>query len=264
MTAIEGIASEGRTLELSSPIYPPEIVILPSAEAVDAYAANLVIQQVRAKPDSVLTLPTGNTPIGMYGLIVAGAQEGIVALSRTTIFNLDEYHPIDPASPDSYASFMRRHLMDHAPVGEWNIPNGGALSADEEAQRYRALLEARQPVDLAVVGIGPGTTCHIGFNEKGSEPDSTVRYVTLDLQTREANARLFEDPSQIPEGALTQGIGDILRARRIIFIAKGAHKAWGVNRSFKGPVSSDAPASFLRLHPGVTAVLDQEAAKYLA
>ncbi|MBI2621613.1 MAG: glucosamine-6-phosphate deaminase [Candidatus Levybacteria bacterium] len=265
MTAAESriVVPEGRFPEPSSVTYPPELVVLPNAEAVDAYAAGLIIEQIRTKPTSVLTLPTGNTPIGMYGLIVASAQEGIVNLSKTTIVNLDEYHPIDPASLDSYASFMRRHLMDHVPVGEWNIPNGGAPSADEEAQRYRALLEARQPVDLAVVGIGPGTTCHIGFNEKGSEPDSTVRYVTLDLQTREANARLFEDPSQIPEGALTQGIGDILRARWIILIAKGVHKAWGVNRTLKGPVSSDAPASFLRIHPRVTAVLDQEAAQYL-
>ncbi|OGH20993.1 MAG: hypothetical protein A2186_02320 [Candidatus Levybacteria bacterium RIFOXYA1_FULL_41_10] len=239
------------------------MVVLPNAGAVDAYAANLVIKQVNTKPNSVLTLPTGNTPIGMYELITASHQLGTVDLSRTTIFNLDEYHPINPASPDSYASYMRRHLMDHVTVAEWHIPNGGASNADAEAERYRELLDERQPVDLAVISLGPGTTCHIAFNERGSEPDSTVRYVTLDPQTMETNSRLFEDPSQIPLGSLTQGIGDILRAQRIIFIAKGAHKAWGVNRSFKGLVSSDAPASFLRLHPRVTAVLDQEAAQYI-
>ena len=95
--------------------------MLPNADAVDAYAANLVIQQVNAKPDSVLTLPTGNTPIGMYELIVASNQQGIVDLSRTTVFNLDEYHPINPDSPDSYASYMQRHLIGHVSVGEWHI-----------------------------------------------------------------------------------------------------------------------------------------------
>jgi len=264
MTAVDREGRlDGHTPEPSSPVYPPEIVLLPTAEAVDAYAADFVIQQTTAKPDSVLTLPTGSTPIGMYDLLAAAHQQGLVDFRRVIIFNLDEYYPINPASQDSYASFMRRHLLDHVTVAQWHIPNGGASSPIAEAERFRRLLKSRQPVDLAVVSLGPGTTCHVAFNERGSEPDSTVRYVTLDPQTIEANSRFFENPNEIPGGALTQGIGDILEAQRIIFIAKGARKAWGVNRSLKGPVSSEAPASFIRLHPRVTAVLDQEAARYL-
>ncbi len=240
----------------------PEVVVFDTPEEVDEFAAAKLIQQIIVKPNSVLTLPTGNTPIGMYRRIVEAHRQGL-NLRRVSIFNLDEYYPIDPAHPSSYAKFMKGHLIDHVPVDAWHIPNGQAEDANIEAQGYKELMEQHQPVDLAILGIGPGTTCHIGFNEKGSSIDSTVRYVPLDQETRAVNARLFDDPEEIPRGALTQGVSDILRAKRILVIAKGESKAWGINRTLNGPISSDAPASFLRLHPNVIFILDRAAAQYL-
>ena len=246
-----------------SPKYDPEVIIFKTPQAVDDYAATRVIEQIQTNPRSVLILPTGNTPVGMYQRIVRSHRYGIVDLSQAVTFNLDEYHPIPKSHFNSYVSYMRRNLFDHVSVSAWNIPDGEAPDPGAEADRFQQLLDRFQPVDLAILGIGPGTTCHLGFNEKGSPVDSGVRHVALDPQTIAANSKLFENPEEIPGGALTQGIADILQAKRIILLAKGSSKAWGINRALKGPVSSEAPASFLRLHPNVTFALDQEAGKYL-
>jgi len=258
---LRGIQQAG--VEILANHYKPEVIICKTPSEVDAYVANRLAQQIQTRPDSVLTLPTGNTPTGMYEHLVTLVKSGQLDLSRVTIFNLDEYHPIDPSHKGSYAAYMRRHLIDQVPTSAWYIPNGQAEDPQGEAARFKALLDAHQPVDLAILGIGPGDTCHIGFNEKGSSIDTTVRYMPLDPQTKATNSQLFEDPSEIPEGTLTQGIADILQAKEIIVIAKGSSKAWGVNRALKGPVGAEAPASFLRLHPHVTFVLDEEAAGYL-
>lgn len=245
------------------PKYAPEVIIFKTPQAVDDYAATQVIEQVQVNPRSVLVLPTGNTPVGMYQEIVRSHRYGIVDLSQVVTFNLDEYHPISRSSSDSYVSYMRRNLFDHVSVSAWNIPDGEAPDPKAEADRFQQLLDRFQPVDLAILGIGPGTTCHLGFNEKGSPVDSGVRHVALDPQTIAENSKLFDNPEEIPGGALTQGIADILQAKRIILLAKGSSKAWGVNRALKGSISSEAPASFLRLHPNVTFALDQDAGQYL-
>lgn len=243
--------------------YTPEVRIFRTAAEADACVADIIGEQVRKKPRSSLIVPTGSTAIGVYQRIVKDHRAGLIDLSQATLNNLDEYWPMPKRSVNSYDHFMTTHLIDHVPVGGWNIPNGEADDPDEEARDYQQRLSAQQPVALAFVGIGPGQTCHIGFNERGSRMDSTTRYVTLAEETRFANAKLFEDPTQMPEGAITQGMSDVLQAERIILEAKGNTKAWGVARSLKGEISSDAPASFLRLHPNVLFVLDQEAAAAL-
>lgn len=246
-----------------SPKYDPEVIIFPTPEAVDDYAATQVVGQIQTSPRSVLILPTGNTPIGMYQEIVRNYRYGIVDFSQAVTFNLDEYHPIPRSSSDSYVLYMRRNLFDHVNVSAWNIPDGEAPDPKAEADRFQQLLDRFQPVDLAILGIGPGTTCHLGFNEKGSSVDSRIRQVALDPQTVAENSKLFDNPEEIPQAALTLGIADILQAKRIILLAKGSSKAWGINRALKGPVSSEAPASFLRLHPNVTLAVDREAGGYL-
>lgn len=245
------------------PQHAPEVIVFENPEAIDEYASSQVIDLVRRKPDAVLTLPTGNTPIGMYDTLVASYRQGEVDFSDVTAFNLDEYYPIGQSHPNSYAAYMRNNLISKINIGKWHIPNGEATSVSDEVIRYQTLLDATQPIDLAIVGLGPGTTCHLGFNERGSLIDSRVRYVTLDPQTTEVNRTLFTDPGEIPNGALTQGIADILQAERVLLIAKGEAKAWGINRTLKGPVSPSAPSSFLRLHPKVTFALDSAAASYI-
>ena len=223
-----------------------------------------VVDQVQQKTDSVLTLLTGGTPIGMYEFLVNASRSGVVDFGNISTRNLDEYWPIIEGHPASYAHYMALNFFNHVNVAPENIhiPNGGAEDLEVEIKRYGDLM-LNTTVDLAVVSIGPGETCHVAFNERGSEVDSRVRYVELDEQTRQANKPYFNNPDDMPSGAITQGIADILRAERILFIATGYLKAWGVHRSLTGEIGPDAPASFLRLHPNVTAILDQEAASLL-
>ncbi len=246
-------------------IYEPKLIVNKTAEEVDFFAASQIISQIQKKPDSVLTLPTGSTPVGMYKLLVEAYKKGEIDFSKATICNLDEYWPIDPTNPSSYASYMRKNLIDHVNVdaNRWHIPNGAAPDAEEEAKRYDEVVKALSPVDLTILGLGPGTTCHIGFNENGSTVESRTRFVTLDEQTYKVNARFFSDPNLIPKGAITQGVGTILESKKIILIAKGGEKAWGINRTVNGQIGSDAPSTFLRYHPNVTIVIDKDALKDL-
>lgn len=246
-----------------SKTYMAKIVVYNDQGAVDSHAANILIDQIGVKPNSILTLPTGNTPLGMYEKLLEAYRQRRLDFRTTTVFNLDEYYPISPTHPNSYAQYMRGKLVDLVNIGDWFIPNGGALDCNAEVERYQQLLTQHEPVDLAIVGLGPGKTCHIGFNERGSPLTSGVRYVKLDRETKESNAMLFDDPSEIPNGAITQGIADILRAKRILLIAKGPSKAWGVNRVLNGRISPTAPASFLQYHPDVTFLLDTQAAQKL-
>jgi len=245
-------------------VYHPEIVILPTSYDVDKYAATKFIEQVRSKPNSVLTLPTGSTPEGMYGLLVQTHKESGLDLSQLTTFNLDEYWQLPSDHSASYASYMQRNLFQHVniPVTQRHIPNSEAPDPNIEAAHYEEML-TKQQVDLAILGIGPGTTCHIGFNGRGSAIDSRTRYMPLDEQTLHVNAQSFPNPNEIPRGSITQGIGNILEAKKIMLLAKGVDKAWGIQRTLEGPKGSEAPASFLRFHPRVTFVLDQAAAQLL-
>ncbi len=239
----------------------PRIIIANSGEELDVVAAEIIEKQISNKPDTTLTLPTGATPLGMYAKLVEKYKSGLIDFSLSTIFNLDEYWPIKHTHPSSYFHYMKTNLIDHinVPKDHWHIPNGEAISALDESIRYGMKL-SKADIDLAVVGIGPGTTCHIGFNEKGSDKVSVTRYVPLDTQTVTANSRYFDDKNKMPTGAITQGISDILKAKRIVLIAKGKTKAWGIRRTLKGEVNSDCPASYLRLHNKVTFILDQAAA----
>ena len=244
--------------------YTPEIIVLDSATDVSRHCAGIIIEQVVQKPESVLTLPTGGTPLGVYGLLIDAYIAGDVDFSCITALNLDEYWPISQDHPSSYAKYMHDNFFGQVNVAVANrhIPSGAAEDPDAEAERYRKLIDSFA-IDLGFVSIGPGETCHVAFNERGSTADCRVRYVHLDEQTKQANLQYFEKPEDMPTGALTQGIADVLSADRILFIATGKHKAWGVRRSFEGEIGVDAPASFLRLHPAVTVVLDKASAQLL-
>ena len=210
--------------------YEPKLVINKTAEEVDSFAALQIISQIQKKPDSVLTLPTGSTPMGMYKKLVEAYKKREIDFSKATICNLDEYWPIDQANPSSYSAYMKKNLIDHINIeaSRWNIPNGSASDADVEAKRYDGVVKALSPVDLTILGLGPGTTCHIGF-----------------------------------KGAITQGVGTILESKKIILMAKGEEKAWGINQTLNGPIGTDAPSTFLRYHPDVTVVIDEAAGNNL-
>lgn len=244
--------------------YRPEVVVLETPCLVDRYAFRIVEAQIYSNKHSVLTLPTGSSPVGLYGLLVEACRKGL-DMSGLCTRNLDEYWPLPGGHPQSYDYFMRRNLFDYVniPPSQRHIPSCEASDAGEEVSRYREVLKNTGPADLAVLGIGPGLTCHIAFNERGSRVDCRTRLVQIDEETIKANARFFDSPNQVPRRAITQGIADILEARKIILIAKGCRKALGVQMALQGPMGSDAPASFLRLHPDVTFIIDQEAGSLL-
>lgn len=243
----------------------PDIIVFDQPEQIDQYAADRVINQIQKKPNSVLTLPTGSTPEGMYKKLVDAYRQRKVSFKDATVINLDEYWPLDPNHPASYSTYMKKNFIDlvDIPLEKWHIPNSRAPDRNQEAARFERLFEEAGGVDLAVLGIGPGTTCHIGFNERGSAVNSRVRYVSLDPQTAMENSKKFPNPEDIPAGTITQGVANILEAEKIILLAKGVIKAKGVHLALEGPIGSDAPASFLRYHPNTTFVLDADAASKL-
>ena len=254
------------SIELERPpenlsVYQPEIVTLETPEHVDKYAFDMLEAQVYANKHSVLTLPTGNSPVGMYKLIREAYQKGL-DLGGLTSRNLDEYWPISKKHPLSYDRFMRENLFDYVNISEaqWHVPNGEAPDAYEEVARYQEVLKQTGRADLAILGLGPGLTCHMGFNERGSTLDSRTRLVWMAEETLQANMI-----KGVFETAITQGVADILDSKKIMVIVKGLSKAPGLKRTLEGSIDSDAPAAFLRLHPyrDVTFVVDKEAASLL-
>lgn len=247
-------------------VYRPDIVVLPSNNLVDEYAFSRVEEKILKNPYSVLTLATGSSPLGLYNLMIQAFQRRNLDMQGLTTRNLDEYWPLPKGHPKSYDRFMRDNLFNHIniPESQRYIPNSAVEDPEKEISRYQSVLKQTGPADLAILGIGPELTCHIAFNERGSTPDSRTRLVQIDPETIKANARFFDgDENLVPHQAITQGIADILESKEIILIAKGKGKAQGIQRVLEGPINSDSPASFLRLHPNVIFILDEEAGRLL-
>jgi glucosamine-6-phosphate deaminase len=238
-----------------------EIVIVADAGAAGAVVAEEIARLVRANPDAVLGLATGSTPVPVYEALPARLAG--VDLSRVRGFALDEYVGLDPAHPESYRSVITREVVE--PLGldpsRVAVPNGSLDGIDHAGDDYeRALVEAGG-VDLQILGIG--TDGHIGFNEPGSSFASLTRVKTLTRQTREDNARFFDRIDDVPRHCITQGLGTILRARHLMLLAFGTHKAAAVAGAVEGPVTASLPASAIQLHPHTTVVLDEAAASAL-
>ncbi len=239
------------------------VVILDSEQEVSQRAANLICELVGSKPDAVLGLATGGTPLGTYRELVDRCQTGQISFSTTTTFNLDEYVGLDADHPQSYRSFMRQNLFE---PGDFNfdrchLPAGCSRDLSQACQSYEAEIVDAGGIDLQLLGIG--TDGHIAFNEPGSSLASRTRVKALTEQTRTDNARFFDSLDQVPTLAITMGIGSILDARHIVLLAMGAGKASAVRAFVEGPITAQVPASALQLHPRVTVLLDQAAASWL-
>lgn len=242
---------------------PMRIAVCASEEAANDLAALEIINAIRKKPELVLGLATGSTPIGIYGhLIRAHRQEGL-DLSRVRTFNLDEYLDLGPDHPQSYRAFMRRHLFDHLDIPWHHIHFPPAEGADLEARCEQYEEEIRRAGGLDIQLLGIGSNGHIGFNE----PTSSLRFrtgiQTLTLRTLKDNARFYGPGEFQPQMAVTMGIGTILDVRRIILPAYGPGKAEAIRAAVEGPVSSFCPASALQLHPNTLYILDEGAASLL-
>ncbi|WP_168122804.1 glucosamine-6-phosphate deaminase [Paenibacillus sp. HB172176] len=239
-----------------------DIRIFDTNEQLDQHAAKLFVDLVNEKPDAVLGLATGSTPIGIYREIIQACNEGKVSFKQVTTYNLDEYVGLAPDNDQSYAYYMSENLFSKVdiPTDHTNLPDGMAADPGKECVRYNALLEA-SPADIQLLGLGHNG--HIGFNEPHEELINGTHVVTLKEETRQANARFFESLDEVPTRAYTMGVGSILKAKSILLVVRGADKAAIVKEALTGPITTQVPASLLQTHPRVIVLLDREAGRML-
>ena len=228
-------------------------------DAMSRQAANIIAAQVILKPNCVLGLATGGTPVGTYKELVAKYEAGELDFSGVKTVNLDEYVGLDASSDQSYIYFMRSNLFDHVNIDQnyTNVPRGIVDDADAECRRYEELIAGYGGIDLQLLGLGPNG--HIGFNEPDDHFPVATHKVTLTDSTIQANKRFFEKEEDVPRYAYTMGIGTIMKAKKILMVVNGESKADIVKRAFFGPVTPDVPASILQLHPDFTLVADEAA-----
>jgi len=222
-------------------------------------AANILSAQVIMKPDCVLGLATGSTPIGTYEKLVEWYEKGDLDFSQVTSVNLDEYKGLDRKNDQSYYYFMHEHLFNHVNIKEenTNVPDGTQPDGEKECARYEELIRSLGGVDLQLLGLGHNG--HIGFNEPADAFDKTTHCVDLTESTIEANKRFFASADEVPRQAYTMGIGTIMQAKKILIIVSGEDKADIVRDAFFGPVTPRVPASILQMHSDVTLVADEAA-----
>lgn len=238
-----------------------EVVIVKNAEAAGALVATEILELIERRPDAVLGLATGSTPLPVYQALrttLAGHD-----VSQVRGFALDEYVGIDPEHPESYRSVITREVVE--PLGldpqRIHVPNGAQATIQHAGDDYEKDISAAGGVDLQILGIG--TDGHIGFNEPGSSFASRTRVKTLTEQTREDNARFFDTIDDVPMHCITQGLGTILKARHLVLLAFGEGKAEAVAAAVEGPLTALLPGSAIQLHPHVTIVVDEAAASRL-
>ena len=233
-------------------------------DAMSRRAAAIIAAQVVSKPDCVLGLATGSTPIGAYKQLVAWHKQGDLSFAGVRSVNLDEYAGLAPTHDQSYRYFMQDNLFNHVDIvpENTNVPDGLAEDAAAECARYERVVAELGYADLQLLGLGRNG--HIGFNEPCGDFPKATHLVDLTQSTIEANARFFASADDVPKQALTMGIGTIMRARKILIVASGADKADAVWKAVAGPITPEVPASILQLHPDVTLVADEAALSKLA
>jgi glucosamine-6-phosphate deaminase len=240
-----------------------EIIVRDSVEDMSKTAARVVARIVNSKPNAVLGLATGSTPLGLYRELVRMHKEEGLDFSQVTTFNLDEYVGLTQQHPQSYHYFMHENLFKHINIAKQNIyiPSGTTDNYQAFCAWYEQRIEDSGGIDLQILGIG--SDGHIAFNEPSSSLGSRTRIKTLARQTIEDNARFFDSLDQVPIYAITMGVGTILEARQIILLANGKKKAAAVAAAVEGPVTSMITASALQLHGDAICVVDREAASEL-
>ena len=235
------------------------IIKTKSYEEMSKKAANIIASVVTLKPDCMLGLATGSSPIGTYDELVKKYEAGDLDFSEVMTVNLDEYKGLSRDTDQSYYYFMHQNLFDHVniPAENTHLPNGMEPDSQKECQEYTNLIQSLGGVDLQLLGIGHNG--HIGFNEPGEAFDKQVHCVNLTQSTIEANKRFFASADDVPKQAYTMGIKTIMQAKKILIVASGEDKAEIVRDAFFGPITPKVPASVLQLHNDVTLVADEAA-----
>lgn len=226
-------------------------------DKLSALAANIIAAQVTLKPDCVLGLATGSSPLGTYEKLAAKCAEGELDFSRVISVNLDEYVGLDGSNDQSYRYFMDNNLFCKINIDKGNtyVPNGCASDLKAEGEKYDAFIKELGGIDLQLLGIG--LDGHIGFNEPDEAFTKETHEVTLDESTIEANARFFASKADVPTKAITMGMLSIMQAKKILLIANGAKKKDILQKAFYGPITPYVPASILQLHPDVTVIYSE-------
>ena len=238
------------------------VIITENYDEMSKKAAEIIVALVKKKPNAVLGLATGSSPIGMYQNMIKDHKENGTSYQGVKTVNLDEYVGLTADHDQSYAYFMRTNLFDHIDIDQTNtnLPCGNATDKQAECDRYNALLESMQQ-DVQVLGIG--SNGHIGFNEPDTLFSSVTHVVSLAESTIKDNSRLFSSIDEVPRQAFSMGIKNIMQAKSILMVVSGKNKAQAVLGMVKGKVSPSMPASVLQLHPNVTVVCDKDAASLL-
>lgn len=235
-----------------------KIIEVATYEQLSAIAADIMQEQLKAKPDSVLGLATGSSPIGMYDELVARYEKGEVDFSRVTSVNLDEYIGLDGTHEQSYRYFMDTHLFNRVNIDKSRtfVPNGLTTDGERDGILYDEHIETLGGIDLQLLGVG--FDGHIGFNEPSDHFVVHTHVEVLDPSTIEANARFFASKEDVPTKAMTMGLGSIMKAKKILLIASGEKKAKVLREAFTGVVTPKIPASILQLHPDVTVIISEK------
>lgn len=239
-----------------------EVVILGGSKQLGRLAADAIEDLIGRKPDAVLGLATGSSPLPVYDELAARHARGL-DFSQASAFTLDEYVGLPAGHPESYREVIRREFTNRVNIAPENVhgPDGTAADIPAACAAYEEAIRAAGGVDLQLLGVG--TDGHIAFNEPGSSFASRTRIKSLIEQTRRDNARFFNSLAEVPHHVLTQGLGTILDARHVILLATGAQKAQAVRDFVEGPVAAICPASVLQFHPHATILLDEAAASAL-
>lgn len=233
-----------------------EVIIQPTPEAATKIAARIIARLLREKPNAVLGMATGSSPVPLYRELAAMKLDW----RKVVTFNLDEYVGLPPEHPQSYVAFMWENLFRHVNIAKQNIhiPDGNSKDIPKFCAEYEKQIRAAGGIDLQLLGIG--TDGHIGFNELSSSLVSRTRIKTLTPQTRKDNARFFGSENAVPHHVITMGIGTIMDARQILLLAFGGKKSGIIAETVEGPVTANNPASILQMHPVAKLCLDEAAA----
>lgn len=239
------------------------IIVCENYEEVSKKAAQMILSQVTLKPNSVLGLATGSTPIGMYKNLIQMNKERNIDFSEVKTFNLDEYYNLPRTNEESYYHFMYENLFNHININteNVNIPNGMAEDIEAECVRYDKSIKESGGIDIQVLGIG--NNAHIGFNEPTINFEKGTHLVQLDESTIQANSRFFDDINDVPQKAVTMGVGSIFKSKKIMLLACGENKAEAIYNTVYGKVVPEVPASILQFHNDTVFILDKGAAKFL-
>ena len=235
-----------------------KFITIDTYEKLSRQAANIISAQVILKPDSVLGLATGSSPLGTYKQLIDWYKKGDIDFTQVTSVNLDEYVGLDGTNDQSYRYFMNKNFFEHINIdlGNTFVPNGCAVDLAGEGKRYDEHIAELGGIDLQLLGIG--LDGHIGFNEPDKYFVKSTHVVELHESTIKANSRFFASEDEVPKLAITMGMVSIMQAKKILLIASGKEKQDILEKAFYGPITPEIPASILQLHPDITVIYSEK------